>query len=208
MVEMKEQRYPPAPWRLYGESVQVIRLVPTRVARALVPKTMRVVPVLPGKTIGVLYCARYGVGSTLSYHEMIVAPALAYARGRAGWWISHIYVDDRAAQAGGRVIWGLPKELASFQWSRERVQVNFGGERLCRIDWRAARAALRMPAFLPALSSMGAQVVFFRASGSCSLSRCRAEIEVHAASGFAALGFERSTHLWSSGDLRLEVSAP
>jgi len=205
---MDPRRYPSAPWRLYGESVQVIRLVPTRVARALVPKTMRVVPVLPGKTIGVLYCARYGVGSTLSYHEMIVAPALTYARGRIGWWISHIYVDDVAAQEGGRAIWGLPKELASFQWSRELVQVSCRGEYLCQIEWRRWRAASRIPALLPALSSIGGQPVFFRGTGSCRLSRCRAEVNVHSSSGFAALGFGRSRHVWSGEDLRLEVPPP
>jgi hypothetical protein len=207
---MEAPQYPPAPWRLCGESVQAIHLVPVSAARALVPESARIVSVLPGKTIGVLYCARYGTGSTLSYHELIVAPALTYARGRAGWWISHIHVDDLAAKEGGRAIWGLPKELANFQWTpgHGHVQVSSGAERLCAIEWQPARLALKIPAFLPALSSRGTQMLSFHASGTASLRRCRAAINLPTGSGFEALGFERAQHLWLSQNLRLAVSAP
>jgi hypothetical protein len=51
--------YPPAPWRLIGTSVQAFRLIPTEVARAMVPAGLEVVSVLPGKTLGALYCASY-----------------------------------------------------------------------------------------------------------------------------------------------------
>src|SRR5690348_3769306 len=104
------REYPPAPWRLSGVSIQALQLVDSSVARELVPAGLRIVTVWPGKTLGVLYCASYEPPSVLRYHELLLAPALVATGGRIGFWISHIYVDDPASQAGGREIWGLPKE--------------------------------------------------------------------------------------------------
>jgi hypothetical protein len=202
--------YPQPPWKLHGKSVQAARLVPIDIARAFVPRAMHIVSVVPGKTLAVLYCAQYSVGSTLQYHELIVAPALIYAHRRVGMWISHIYVDDCAARDGGRKIWGLPKELASFQWLPQEasVQVSRGEQTLCHMEWRVPRASLKMPAFVPALSLLRERVLFFSATGTCSLGRSRAAIAVETSSGFKALQFERSRSVWCGLSLRMVVSAP
>ncbi len=97
-------------------------------AQAWCPAPLRVLPVVPGRTLALLYLARYGQGSTLCYHELIVACALARSPAAgghpaaSGFWISHIYVDDVRSQAGGRAIWGLPKALARFEWDAARSE--------------------------------------------------------------------------------------
>src|ERR1700752_1700139 len=104
--------FPSAPWRLEGAAIVTMRTVAIDTARAFVPKGLRIVPVLPGRTLAVMAVAGYGPGSALEYHELVVSPALTFARGKIGFWLSHIYVDSEASLWAGRQIWGLPKELA------------------------------------------------------------------------------------------------
>jgi hypothetical protein len=91
------------------------------------PVGARSVSFWPGKTVGGIYVARYGAGSTLEYSELIVFSALARMAGRVGGWISHIYVDSEASVAGGQKIWGLPKERARFDWWNGELTVSYSG---------------------------------------------------------------------------------
>ncbi len=106
--------YPPSPWLLKGSATQTLHLVEIARARQFVPPHLEIVAVLPGKTIGSVYISEYRSGSILEYNELIVAPALVKNQGKIGGWISHIYVDNHDSVAGGREIWGLPKEMAEF----------------------------------------------------------------------------------------------
>ena len=126
--------YPAAPWQLYGTALQSLHAIDLATARQFVPRDFEIVPVLPGKTVGSLYVSIYESNSTLQYHELIVAPALVRYRGKIGAWISHIYVDNPLSVAGGRNIWGLPKELADFAWGDRDITVSQGDKSLCRID--------------------------------------------------------------------------
>lgn len=94
--------YPPAPWNLYGNALQFLHLVDLDRAKALVPSDLEVITILPRKTLGGLYLSVYEATSTLSYHELIVIPALVRYQGSIGSWISHIYVDHPESVAGGR----------------------------------------------------------------------------------------------------------
>src|SRR5688572_23194128 len=126
--------YPSAPWTLKGFAVQTLQLVDTARARSFVPPDLDIVSVLPGKTLGVVYLASYGPESVLSYNELIVVPALTRYGKNVGFWISHIYVDHPDSMAGGREIWGLPKELAQFTWQmgeQNHVLVRQGEQVLC-----------------------------------------------------------------------------
>lgn len=62
---------------------------------------------------------RYREG-TLQYDELIVGP-LARRGLYLGTWIEHIWVDSVPSLWGGRRIWGLQKELATFDWNGNRV---------------------------------------------------------------------------------------
>ena len=200
--------YPPPPWHLTGTSVQVIKLVDVSRARRLVPQELRIFPVLPGKTLAVLYCARYSAQSTLAYHELLMAPAVVGTGGRMGFWISHIYVDDAASARGGRHIWGLPKQLATFHWNEAdgEVRVDAESSLLCRMAWSSGRTFARIPAILPVIGGGSKGFLYFSGTGSCRAGLRRAQIEVGDA--LPDLGFARARHAVLGNDLRLRVRAP
>ena len=126
--------YPAAPWQLYGTALQSLHAIDLAIARQFVPIDFEIVSVLPAKTAGSLYLSVYESNSTLQYHELIVAPAVVRYRGKIGAWISHIYVDNPQSVAGGRNIWGLPKELANFTWHDRDITVSQANKLLCRVD--------------------------------------------------------------------------
>jgi acetoacetate decarboxylase len=127
--------YPPAPWNLYGNALQSFHLIDFEKAKAIVPSDLEIVSVLPGKTLGGLYLSIYDARSTLNYHELIVVAALVRYRGTIGSWISHIYVDRPESVAGGRNIWGLPKEMADFTWGDRDIKVAQGNTSLCEVEY-------------------------------------------------------------------------
>jgi acetoacetate decarboxylase len=128
---------PHPPWRLQGHALAILRWLPIRDAQRLLPHGMHAVPLRPGRTLSVVLCAHYGAGSTVAYDELIVSPGLVRRGWRIGAWISGIWVNDRISLAGGRSIWGLPKALASFEWSadarRARV-LSHDGEMSCDLN--------------------------------------------------------------------------
>jgi len=210
------ERYPPAPWRLQGTSVQALRLIDSSAARRLVPHDLRVVSVWPRKTLAVLYCASYEPPSVLRYRELVFAPALVAAGGRIGFWISHIYVDDPISLAGGRSIWGLPKALATFEWQPERreVAVRSEGQALCRIRWGSGQLSgpgglsVPIPLHLPVISRGAAGFQFFSGRGSLSVARLSGGIVIEPGSPLAGLQLEESHTLIAGRSLRLRVDAP
>ena len=124
-----------APWSLQGYAVQTLHLVDTNRVRALIPSELEIFSVFPGKTLGAVYLSNYQPGSVLEYSELIVAPAFVKYQGKIGAWVTHIYVDNSDSVAGGREIWGLPKELADFTWLDKRVAVRQGDNTLCTLNF-------------------------------------------------------------------------
>ena len=59
--------------------------------------------------------------------------------------VSHIYVDSPESMRGGRAIWGLPKELAEFEYDGRTFTARQNGDTLLRARIR------RRPGFLPLL---------------------------------------------------------
>ncbi len=128
--------YPPAPWNLQGYAISTLNFVEIEKTRFFIPRELQIISVLPGKTLGTIYLASYETGSTLKYHELIVAPALVRYQGIIGSWITHIYVDNEDSVAGGREIWGLPKEIAEFTWRKKQVIVYQNNQKLCELHWK------------------------------------------------------------------------
>jgi acetoacetate decarboxylase len=197
--------YPPAPWSLQGAAIAALHLVDIDIARAFVPPRLRIVPVLPGRTLSVLYCAQYAAGSTLEYNELIVAAALIYSRRRMGFWISHIYVDDERALAGGHEIWRLPKEHADFGLPADshHLTVEQQSRPLVSIRWQVRSRSVRAPLFLPVISD-----AFFKGRGTCRLSSCRAVLSVPPQSPFHALRFDRCDRVFQAENLKMVIAAP
>lgn len=190
--------------------MQAMRLVEIASARRLLPRGVRILPVLPGKTLGALYCASYEAPSTLCYHELAIAPALVHAKRRAGFWISHIYVDERASVAGGRRIWGLPKEMARFDWqpARGRLSVYQGTRILCTISWSRYGRRTQVPLWVPVLGIGGLRLQFFHLSGTAQIGPRAAHIGIDPALPFGGLGFGSVRNVVYAERLKLTVQAP
>lgn len=139
--------YPPAPWRSRGGAWcgMFQADAPLRLPHDLQP--------LPGGAAAerwrVVALIRYLQG-TLCYDELIIG---GWARrGRSiGLYVDQIWVDDLASVWGGRRIWGLPKQLATFHWAGSRVQVadRNGPILTLTLDLRTALLP-RLPLILPA----------------------------------------------------------
>ncbi|HEY9880378.1 MAG TPA: acetoacetate decarboxylase family protein, partial [Leptolyngbyaceae cyanobacterium] len=128
--------YPSAPWNLSGFALLTLHLLDVDRVKPLIPSDLSIVPVLPGKTLGSVYFSVYTKGSALEYSELIVAPAVLTRQGKIGSWVSHIYVNNEDSVAGGREIWGLPKEMAEFTWSNSAVRVYQAERELCSFSFQ------------------------------------------------------------------------
>ncbi len=128
--------YPPPPWNLEGYAVQSLNFIDVDKARSYIPLELDIVSVFPGKTLGGIYISAYESGSVLQYNELIVVAGLTRHKDRVGAWISHIYVDNEISVAGGREIWGLPKEMAEFSWERDKVTISQNDRLLCNVSYQ------------------------------------------------------------------------
>ncbi len=205
--------YPPPPWQLEGTALLRVQMLKVSQVRESVPAELSIVTALPGRTLGGILAVRYGSGSTLAYHELIVMPALVRHGTRVGGWISHIYVDDPRSCAAGREVWGLSKELAEFQWqtTARGMAVTVLPEKthgqqsqaLCRISASAPSRKpstarhfsfakrfptmeyLRVPLFSPVLAIRNQSLIAFSGRGSGRLGKSLCDLGVHPESPFA-----------------------
>jgi hypothetical protein len=202
--------YPAPPWILKGDAWQALQLVEIDRTRSFIPSSVDILPILPGKTLGGVGVARYQEGSTLLYSELIVVAAIARFGYRFGAWISHIYVDSPESVAGGREIWGLPKELAEFHWQGEQdVTVLQGEMTLCRIKQKPSLSLWRSPLILPNLSlrAQDQQLLYFQASGTATLKAASLSLTIPPPSPFAALNLEKPFLSVGGEDLDLTIAA-
>jgi hypothetical protein len=109
---------PPTPWIMRGRLWSTLH----RFEGALPALPAGLHPHLTGHRVVTL--VRYLEG-TLRYDELILG-RVARRGLTLGLFVDHIWVDSRESVAGGRVFWGLPKELAAFRWTGDRVEVEDG----------------------------------------------------------------------------------
>jgi hypothetical protein len=113
-----------------------LHLVKITSARRWIPPELDLMAVWPGRTLAGVYLSSYEAGSVLTYHELIVAAGMVSYQGQVGFWISHIYVDNPTALAGGHEIWQLPKEMATFSWESNQIQVFQEDQLLYHLSYR------------------------------------------------------------------------
>ena len=107
--------YPPEPWDLRGQLHASAFLVPLRaVPLGEVPPGWRPVRLGPFAVVGTAWVS-YEPGGVLSYRELM-ATVLVRRGLRVAPSIARIWVDSEASRAGGRALWGIPKELADFEF--------------------------------------------------------------------------------------------
>lgn len=204
--------YPVAPWYLQGRALLTLHWIDTDRARPWVPAALEIQSILPGKTLGGVLLASYGAGSVLEYNELIVTPALVNHEGNIGTWISHIYVDDVDSVAGGREIWGLPKQLADFHWGAKAIEVAQPEVSLCRAEPKSRW--LSLPDFWqPSLTGhtfcqRGAELAQFKSHLQGQLHVANTHLSLPANSPFADLCLGQPWLAIEISDLKLTVEAP
>jgi hypothetical protein len=217
--------YPLAPWKLEGCAFQTLQLMDSHLVRSpqansssagtsersLVPAELEIIEVWPGKTLGSVYLATYGSGSTLEYHELIVASALVRYAGKWGFWVSHIYVDHPDSLAGGREIWGLPKELAEFDWPKEKngsILVHQGDRQLCCLshDWQSWMLPQKLSGAV--FSGLNTELLWFKAEVKAQIGFTRAQLTVPPESPFAEWRVDQPWLTFGLEAMTLVVDAP
>lgn len=105
--------YPPSPWTLRGSLTAALWRVP----RGDLPSAPSLSPVVwRGQVLLATAFACYGPGSLLDYREFLLL--LPLRRWRPSGTVTQIWVDSPASAAGGRALWGIPKELGGFAGER------------------------------------------------------------------------------------------
>jgi Acetoacetate decarboxylase (ADC) len=107
--------YPPEPWDLRGQLHASAFLVPLSAVPVDLPPGCS--PIRLGRfgIVGTAWVS-YEPGGVLSYRELMAT--LLVRRGRKVLpTIVRIWVDSEASRDGGRALWGIPKELATFEFA-------------------------------------------------------------------------------------------
>ncbi|MDF5717087.1 MAG: acetoacetate decarboxylase family protein [Rhizonema sp. NSF051] len=201
--------YPQAPWKLQGYAILCSHLIDTSRVRSLIPSELKIISVLPGKTVGGICLSYYGTGSVMEYSELIVVPAFVGYQGKIGSWISHIYVDNPDSVAGGREIWGLPKELAQFTWEKgERVTVRQENRILCSLKYNRQTLAWRQWLSGSSFSTMNSDLLSFSFELDSRLGFVGSKLEVPPESPFSGIGLAQPFLTVRCEQMTLKVNAP
>jgi hypothetical protein len=104
--------YPAAPWRLRGQAhFHVLAVRADRVPAT--PDGFRPL-VLAGRGLVIVGWVDYQGGSILRYGELLAAVVGRWSGGLSAT-VTHMWVDSAESRAGGRELWGYPKEMAEFE---------------------------------------------------------------------------------------------
>ncbi|RAM51026.1 MAG: acetoacetate decarboxylase [Hapalosiphonaceae cyanobacterium JJU2] len=201
--------YPAAPWTLKGYALLTSHLLDVNRVRHLIPKELEIKTIWPGKTLGGVYLFYYSSESVLEYSELIVVSATVSYQGKIGGWVSHIYVDNPDSVAGGREIWGLPKELANFAWENNNsVTVHQGDRTLCSL--KSNQPWFTWPQIFSgsSFSTMSSDLLLFAAELESRLSLVGSKLEVPAESPFAEISLGQPFATFRCDRMTLNVEAP
>ncbi|GAA4525761.1 acetoacetate decarboxylase family protein [Amycolatopsis samaneae] len=138
--------YPPEPWHLAGDAWLSVWRVPLDEIPAL-PEGARPL-VWRGHATVVTAWIDYRPPGQLSYHELLATVAVHGRRAAAS--ITAIWVDSETSLAGGRALWGIPKDLAAFEFTGGHA---FTATAATGDDWIATAAftpRLGLPLAVPA----------------------------------------------------------
>lgn len=127
--------YPPEPWNLAGEAYLSVWTVPLR-DLPRVPRTVTPVA-LGGAAVVVTAWIDYRPPGELAYHELLSTVAVRHGRRPTGT-ITEIWVDSEVSLAGGRELWGIPKEPATLGFTHDGRVVTATAD--SNADWIATAA--------------------------------------------------------------------
>jgi hypothetical protein len=203
-MALDDPHYQAAPWTLRGEAIVGLKLVRADIVRRFIPPDAKVLCVWPKRTLAVLYLAQYRQSPVGEYRELIIAPALVSRAGRVGFWISHIYVDSVTSLVAGRALWALPKQMASIEWTAERIAVIGPQVKLQAASAPSSSAAVRLPFIGAAMSKYRSAESWFAVRGAASCTFARATVDL-AGEGLDELGFGGTMKVWCCRHLRVTI---
>jgi hypothetical protein len=111
--------YPPEPWHLEGEVHASLWMVPAGAVAKDLPQAVGPAA-CRGRTVLATGWAAYGPGGTLAYQEFLAAVPVVAGR-RLAVNVIRIWVDDPAAALGGRVMWGMPKQMGDLRFEPDKA---------------------------------------------------------------------------------------
>ena len=147
--------------------------------------------------------ARYGGGSSVSYSELLAVGALVSARRRVGLWIAGAWVDSATSAAGGRALWGLPKQGGSFEG--EPAVVRVGADTALRLAAERPRPAALLPLLAPVFGEREDGEVWTVGYGVAALGLTRARLSIPPGSPLESLGLRPAGYALAG---RARVSLP
>jgi len=210
--QSSETAYPPAPWDLQGIAFVTYHWLDVAIAQSFIPSDLEIFALLPGKTLGGTYWAQYTAGSILEYNELIVFPGLIRRDRTISPWVSHIYVDNSQSVAGGREIWGLPKELAEFTWTEDSVTASQGDRVLANLRYTPSIFPMKTW-WKPGLSGdvlggLSRDLLQFRCEFQSNFQLQNGHLTLPLESPFSALDLQQPLGTIALRDLQAHINAP
>lgn len=200
--------YPQPPWKLKGDAFLTLQLLDIARVRPLMPTELNIISLLPGKTVGGVYLSKYTSDSVLEYSELIIIAGFTSYKGKFGGWVSHIYVDNPDSVAGGREVWGLPKQLAQFNWTEHSVTVSQADKLLCTLNYHRQSFGLPLKLSASAFSTINSNLSIFPATVGANFALVSSKLEIPSTSPFASLNISQPIITVHSDRLHLVVDAP
>lgn len=149
--------YPPEPWNLRARACVSLWAVDQGRLPAL-PAGVRPLA-LRGRAVVSTAFVDYLPGGVLAYRELLAAVAVRGGT-RPGVSITHIWVDSAASRAGGRELWGIPKEMAQFELVGDfTATARVGGEVVASVRCAGLPPGLPVPARTSTWQELGGALV-------------------------------------------------
>ncbi|CAL9087072.1 unnamed protein product [Musa acuminata var. zebrina] len=101
------------PWLFRGRALYQLHLVKADIARALIPKELKLVEAF-GYTLGGLFLAHYDDSPAGEFNELVVIPGIVWNPPTSCAWASRVLVNSHEACRHGRKEIGLPSKVAIF----------------------------------------------------------------------------------------------
>jgi acetoacetate decarboxylase len=154
-------------WLPVGDKghLMMIHMIDTNKVKSFIPEELDIVSLGFGKTLGLVFMTSMGPESTLPYHELIIAPALIRAKGRYGFYVTHIYVDNEKSRVGGMRNFGLPKQMVDFVWNWEshepgEIKISQKDRKIMTIRYEKATGSLPLKLGGNAVSILDDKLIF------------------------------------------------
>jgi hypothetical protein len=132
----------PAPWHLYGSAYVLFYRFPKAFAREQGFMTPSLANAYKGG-MGTVILVSYDRSPVGRYHELLFSPGRFKLRGKTGYGITKIYVDNERSLASGRANWGIPKQFAHFDIQQdggiERIKVSNDGGLFLNVAFKTGK---------------------------------------------------------------------